>query len=156
MNRNKHSGNKHSTRQGGVGLIEVLVSILIFAFGILGLVGLQTRTLSYSQESLFRSQAAALTEDILDRMRADRTNAKAGQWDSAFNNHHNHFKGTTLAQMDLKEWKLQVETLLPSGEAAIARNANRVIVTIRWNERGDVRGTSALLETKMFETTSSL
>ncbi|MDH5541144.1 MAG: type IV pilus modification protein PilV, partial [Rhizobacter sp.] len=60
--------------QRGASMIELLVSILIFAFGMLGLVGLQNRTLGYGQISLYRSQATALTDDILDRMRTDRAN----------------------------------------------------------------------------------
>src|SRR5438874_11976557 len=69
-------------RQSGVSMIEVLVTILIFAFGMLALSGLQARALVFSQSSLYRSQATALTDDIIDRMRADRGNAKTNKWDT--------------------------------------------------------------------------
>ena len=45
--------------------------------------GLQTRTMEFSQSSLYRSQATALTDDVLDRMRADYANAVNGLWDTA-------------------------------------------------------------------------
>ena len=70
-------------RQRGASMIELLVALVIFAFGMLGLAGLQTRTMEFSQSSLYRSQATALTDDVLDRMRADRANAANGLWDTA-------------------------------------------------------------------------
>ena len=133
-------------------MIELLVSILIFAFGMLGLVGLQTRTLSYGQMSLYRSQATALTDDIMDRMRADRTNAKAGTWDTATTALAASLTGTTtVAERDLKEWKVEVEALLPTGRGSIVRSVVDgrpvITVTMTWDERGD---------TQTFVTTSAL
>lgn len=117
-------------------MIELLVSLLIFAFGMLGLVGLQNRTLGYGQVSLYRSQATALTDDILDRMRADRGNAKAGNWNTVLGDAAASISGTSIAQTDLKDWKGQVESLLPSGQAAVQVNAGVVTIDIQWNERG--------------------
>ena len=122
-------------RQRGASMIELLVSLLIFAFGMLGLVGLQNRTLAFGQISLYRSQATALTDDILDRMRADRGNAKSGNWNSADTVASASIGTATLAQRDLKDWKNQVETLLPEGKASVAVNAGTVTVTITWFER---------------------
>lgn len=131
-------------RQRGASMIELLVSILIFAFGMLGLVGLQTRTLSYGQMSLYRSQATALTDDILDRMRADRTNAKAGNWDTATTSLASSITGTTtVAQRDLREWKVEVEALLPEGAGSIVRSVEDgrpvITVTMEWRERGELQ-----------------
>jgi type IV pilus assembly protein PilV len=120
--------------QSGVSMIELLISMVIFAFGMLGLVGLQTKTLAYGQSGLYRSQATALTDDILDRMRTDRANAKSGNWDTAFGNASSYITGTQIYQTDLKDWKAQVEALLPSGQAQITVNAGAVTVTIQWDE----------------------
>ena len=125
--------------QRGVSLIELLVAILIFAFGMLGLAGLQNRTLGFSQVSLYRSQATALSDDVLDRMRADRTNAKAGHWDTELETKASDISGTTFTDQDLKEWKQEIENLLPSGRGLIkyeAGKGNRVTVEISWDERG--------------------
>ena len=130
-----------ATSQRGASMIELLVSVLISAFGMLGLVGLQNRTLGYGQMSLYRSQATALSDDILDRMRADRTFARAGNWDTDFANKYTFYTGTTVAQQDLREWKEQIETLLPSGEAKIDRVGSKVTITIRWFERGSAVNT---------------
>ena len=139
MAKHDHSTrNAPASRQRGASMIELLVSILIFAFGILGVVGLQNRTLGFGQVSLYRSQATALTDDILDRMRADRANAKAGNWNSALNVASTAITGTSIASTDMKDWKAQVESLLPLGKASVAFDAGTGLVTIdiQWNERG--------------------
>ena len=48
----------------GVSLIEVLVSILIFSFGIVGLIGLQARALQYSTSAEDTSRAALLANEL--------------------------------------------------------------------------------------------
>ena len=133
----KQTGRGFKRRQFGVSMIELLVSMVIFAFGMLGLVGLQTKTLAYGQSGLYRSQATALTDDVLDRMRTDRANAKLGNWNTAFANASASFTGTSIAQTDLKDWKQQIESLLPSGQAKIETdlvNAGYFIISIQWDE----------------------
>lgn len=131
-------------KDAGVSLIEVLVAIVIFSFGMLGLAGLQTRLMTYSQSSLMRSQAMALTDDVLDRMRVDRQNAVSGNWNTNLDDTAASVPtGTSPYQFDLRAWKAEVETLLPDGKAAILVDAaqnNLVTVTIEWN---DSRGTDA-------------
>lgn len=119
-------------RQMGASLIEVLIALVIFAFGTLGLAGLQVRALSFSQSSLFRSQATVLADDVLDRMRANRVDAKAGRWDTTLSNTASSISGAEIYKTDLKDWKQQVEGLLPSGQAAITVTATEVTVTIQW------------------------
>ena len=129
-----HSRNRRG--QVGVSMIELLVSILIFAFGMLGLVGLQSKTLSYGQISLYRSQATALSDDIFDRMRTDRANAKKGDWSTEATEHAADISGTSIAKTDLKDWKAEVEQLLPGGTAQIITDTDRITVIITWSERG--------------------
>lgn len=118
--------------QCGASLIEVLIALVIFAFGTLGLAGLQMRTLSFGQSSMFRSQAAVLTDDVLDRMRANRADAKAGRWDTTLATGSASITGTEIYNTDLKDWKQLVESILPSGQAAIAVTATEVTVTVQW------------------------
>ncbi|HEY0819751.1 MAG TPA: type IV pilus modification protein PilV [Rhizobacter sp.] len=135
---------KSLPKDAGVSLIEVLVAIVIFSFGMLGLAGLQTRLMTYSQSSLMRSQAMALTDDVLDRMRVDRQNAVAGNWNTNLDDAAASLpNGTNAYEFDLRGWKTEVETLLPAGRASILVDAaqnNLVTVTVEWN---DSRGTDA-------------
>lgn len=141
----QHNKQTSRRRQGqhGATMIELLVSLLIFAFGMLGLVGLQNKALGLGQFSLYRSQAAALSDDIMDRMRADRTNAKAGTWNTDFGNAASTYSGVTVAQQDLFEWKSQVESLLPTGKADVKFDAAKGLVTVKinWNERSTTNNT---------------
>lgn len=67
------SFESHSMR--GVSLIEVLVTIVILAVGLLGLAGLQMRLQSSEVEAYQRTQASLLLEDIANWMGANRKNA---------------------------------------------------------------------------------
>jgi type IV pilus assembly protein PilV len=65
------SGNRLLRRrasQSGFTLIEVLISILIFAFGILGLVGLQASAIRFSTDAQQRAEATFLADQLLARM----------------------------------------------------------------------------------------
>jgi type IV pilus assembly protein PilV len=139
--------------QSGFSMIEVLVALLIFAFGMLGLAGLQSRTLAFSQTSLYRSQATALTDDILDRIRLDRTNASSGSWNTDFPDTASTITGTQLYKVEMKDWKQQVEELLPSGAAKVVVDGSGIVtVTLQWDES---RAEGSAL-TQKFETTSRL
>ena len=55
-------------RQAGVALLEVLVSILLFSLGVLGLIGLQTRAISLSTDAEDRNRAALMANDVASTM----------------------------------------------------------------------------------------
>jgi type IV pilus assembly protein PilV len=59
-----HRPMTNRRRLAGVSLIEVLVSILIFSFGIVGLIGLQARALQYSTSAEDTSRAALLANEL--------------------------------------------------------------------------------------------
>lgn len=59
-------------RQGGVSLIEVLVSVVIVVLGLLGLAGLQSHATVAEMEAFQRAQALVLLQDMVDRVNANR------------------------------------------------------------------------------------
>lgn len=63
---------KISKYQQGVGLVEVLVSLLILAIAVLGYVALQYRAVEATAESGSRIQAINLARDLAERMRVNR------------------------------------------------------------------------------------
>ncbi|PJK12853.1 type IV pilus modification protein PilV [Lysobacteraceae bacterium NML07-0707] len=58
--------------QSGFTLIEVLIAILVLAFGLLGYAFLQTMTLRFAQSANQRTQATNLANAMFDQMRANR------------------------------------------------------------------------------------
>jgi len=58
-------------QQSGVMLLEVLIALLIFAVGVLGLVGMQAMAIKLTGESKYRAEAASYAEQLLNQMRVD-------------------------------------------------------------------------------------
>lgn len=62
-------------RQRGFTLLEVLVSLVILVFGLLGLIGMQAYTQVATFESYQRGQALILVQDMADRIATNRSTA---------------------------------------------------------------------------------
>lgn len=56
-------------------MVEVLVTVVILALGLLGLVGLQTRLQASEMEAYQRSQALVLLDDMANRLNSNRSQA---------------------------------------------------------------------------------
>ena len=142
--------------QRGITLIESLVAIIVAALGILGILGVQMRTLTDTQTTVRRAQAIRLIEDLGERMRVN-PNALAdiNVYTSGFSNEPtpgscssgcNH---SQLAAYDLAVSKQNVKAALPLGQASIflapgeTQDSNRrqlgVIISWRENERGGTK-----------------
>jgi len=61
----------YSPNQSGSSLIEVLITLLIFTVGMLGLAALQLNALQGSSDSAQRSQSTWILQDIAERIRAN-------------------------------------------------------------------------------------
>lgn len=57
-------------KQRGVGLIEVLIALVVFALGVVGMAGLQLRTMALTMDSSQRSYVVSKSQDIADRIRS--------------------------------------------------------------------------------------
>lgn len=62
-------------RQAGTSLIEVLITMVILAFGLLGLAGMQSKLHLTTTESFQRAQAIVLLNDLSERINANRAQA---------------------------------------------------------------------------------
>ena len=60
-------------QQRGTTLLEVLVTLVILTFGLLGLAGLQAQILIAELEAFQRTQAVMLMNDMIERVSANRT-----------------------------------------------------------------------------------
>lgn len=138
-------------RARGVTLIEVLVTMVITAVGLLGLAGLQVRGLSIQKDAHGRSIATQLALDIADRMRSN----VGAVTDYAFTTAYptgtvtmpvapdcetTTCSGTQQAQFDLARWLGRVRGgALPGGWARIEQNNGAWIVTLMWAETTGLR-----------------
>jgi type IV pilus assembly protein PilV len=95
-------------RQAGFTLLEVLVSIVVIAIGLLGLFGLQAKAQKAETESYGRTQALVLIQDIADRMNANRADTFSLAYVTATpvggGGALDDCAGKTGADLDLCEW----------------------------------------------------
>lgn len=66
--------------ESGVSLIEVLITVSILAFGLLGIAALQTSAVANTYTSYQYGQAAVLAQSMLEKLRANRTATLAGSY----------------------------------------------------------------------------
>lgn len=114
--------------QKGTTLLEVLVSIVILSVGLLGYAGLQTLSMKNNTSAFQRSQATILSYDIIDRMRANRSNLA----------NYNVGMAAVGTYADVISWKNNVAAALPDGKAAVEVDLNNVAtITIQWDDNRD-------------------
>lgn|GEM_PF-5417406 len=136
-------------KHAGSGLVEVLVSLLVIAIGILGMAGVHSQTLQYNQSSYVQSQATFLASDMLDRIEANRALAKSGgnyqvglteqqfsqcrQSDYPNGCEAGSCDPRALAAYDILQWKFQLACQLPGSQGSIAfqDSSDTRIYTIR-------------------------
>lgn len=74
----------------GFSLIEVLVAVVIFSIGLLGVAALQLTTIKLVSDTQYRSYATLLANDMIDRMRANSVASSLGRA-SPYNNPDKRF-----------------------------------------------------------------
>lgn len=130
-------------KQSGFTLLEVLVTLLIISFGLLGMAALQISALKNNLSAHHRSQATILAYDIVDRMRANITTIDnyVGIPDASVAAVATCLTDTgctpqNMALNDLAEWRTDLAEL-PSGTGRISSSGALYTVAITWNDRGD-------------------
>jgi type IV pilus assembly protein PilV len=117
-------------RQTGSYLLEALIAILIFAFGVLGLIGLLGSSIRVTNDARYRAEAANLANGMI-----------ADMWTTTTANIPTDF-GSGGAK--LTSWKAKVASLLPGGIApdvavtdGFSSESKTVVVTVYWQMPGD-------------------
>ena len=70
----------NSLNAKGYGLIEVLISMLVFALGVLGVAGMQGQAIRVTHDSLQRSQAAWMVQEASERMKVNFGGLDSGRY----------------------------------------------------------------------------
>lgn len=124
---------KPLSQQGGVALLEALIAILIFSFGIIGLVGAQAAAIKSAGDAKLRTDASYLAGQIISRMWVDRANlADYAHFTGGSNC---AFTGGAAASGNVTEWlgsAAQAGTVgyLPNGTAQIVVDSGTKLVTV--------------------------
>lgn len=128
---------RHLPGARGFALLEVLVSILILSFGILGIVGLQARAINFSVDAEDRNRAALLANEVATDM-----------W---------VYRSVTIPATLLAAWQAKVANPaaggLPGASGTITSiTANSADIVITWQEpghAGDASNTGSRFQTRV-------
>lgn len=143
-------------QQRGASLIEVLVAFVVLSAGILGMVALQAKALRNNQNSLERTEAVVLSYSIIDRLRANRTLALAGNFNIP--SCPAAGGGSGIGAVEGAAWLAEVAAALgPDACGTVSCAGNVCTVSVRWstarvNEAHGSNGSGAFADDQEFQT----
>jgi type IV pilus assembly protein PilV len=107
------SARRRARTQGGSILLEVLIAILVFSFGILGIVGLQAVSIKMTNDAKDRVDASLVANQIA-----------ATLW--------------VVDPADLPSWNGKTDAVpgLPEGVYAVSVDGSQVAITVNWKQPG--------------------
>lgn len=113
----------------GVSLIEVLVAMLILGVGVMGYAAVQLNAVKVTEHSNSRSQAMAIAQDAIERLRANVTNvddylggdawSNVAAWKNCASDNPCGEEG--MAEVDITQLNSMATSMLPSGSMLIER-----------------------------------
>jgi len=128
-----HTTRNNMGHQSGISLVEIMVTVLIFAVGSLGIASLQLAGLKYSSGSYARTQITILTDDMANKLKSNRAFALNENPNGSFGASPYviaNFTGTQtvnkncvaerctaqeLVNYDLATWTSEIARTIPSG-----------------------------------------
>jgi type IV pilus assembly protein PilV len=130
----------NKTGAAGFSLVEVLVSIVVLAVGVIGAAGMQLTALRTAQQSGLQTTALQLAAELADRMRVNADQMRLADKANPFlgidyktvdgtpeapiaNCFAVDCDGDQLAQFDLYEWRKRIQAGLPGGRAVVCRDS---------------------------------
>lgn len=122
-------------RMRGVSLIEVMVSVLVLAVGLLGIAAMQSLALRGGEGSLESSQAVMQSTSIIEAMRANR--AAAASYNTTGGMKCSAVGGSGLAGADVDAWIASLKNTVGNDAATcgqIQGCPDACVVTVQWND----------------------
>ncbi|MCK0165003.1 type IV pilus modification protein PilV [Marinobacter sp. S6332] len=146
--------SQYKIKETGIALIEVLVAVLVLAVGLLGMAAMQVQSSQMTNGAEQRTQAILLTADMMDRIRANRSNAinyNGISVDPATTSCATDYAPEATGSVrdnDVAEWSNLIVCLLPEGEATVSvdNGTGEVVVVVDWT-KADPDGVAVTLRT---------
>ena len=123
----------HRRRASGISLIEVLVVLVLFSFGLIGVVGLQAKAVQYSVSAEDSNRAAMLANEMAAAMWTNQT--------------------VLLPPATVVDWQTAVADAtgrgLPNGLGDVAVAGTLATITVTWRAPQDAAGTNRTYRTNV-------
>ena len=117
-----HKNHNSANRQRGSFILEALIGLVLFAVGIVALMGMAAQAINDVGQSKYRNDASELAQELVGEM-----------WISA----------ATPAAFNTTAWKARVRSTLPVGTATVSVRADGVTVDIevKWSDKKEAGNT---------------
>lgn len=146
--KHKRSNINFIKHQAGIGLIEVLVTVVVLAIGLLGLSALQIVSLKNNQSAMERSMAVVQSYAVIEAIRADVGSAELGLFNIGLTDSPS--TGSFPASV-LTAWRAELKSNLgDSATGSVNCNVTKCTVTVQWDDsKGTEGGTTEELVTEV-------
>jgi len=150
-------------RTRGTTLVEVLVSMVVLATGLTGMMSLQVVSLRVTHDALLMTRATMLAQDMAERLYANPAGYTSGAYSMVDAGEHSDCftvagcSPAAMAATDVAQWQALVSRLLPDGHAVICIDSaahgdgsvwpscdgmgQQFVIALRWTDGRD--GTAA-------------
>jgi len=122
-------------QQTGAYLLEALIGILIFALGVLGIVGLQAASLRTTTDSAMRAEAIFAASQLLGQMWADDENNLLANYASTFNGQPYKDFAAQLKNAQGGTWVADPAVIFDTVPAP-SQTSHYVVINIQWKSTG--------------------
>ena len=102
-----------SSNQHGFSMLELLITLLLFSIGFLGIASLQVQSLRMAGDAELGGRAKLLVHSLADKLRAHR------------------------GDVSIAEWQDQVERELPRGKGSLEQANRMYTISVEWTESQD-------------------
>ncbi|SOB76619.1 type IV pilus assembly protein PilV [Marinobacter sp. LV10R510-11A] len=124
--------------QHGLGLIEVLITVLVLAIGLLGLASLQQASIRNNQSAMERSMGVVQSYSIIEAIRADPDSAKSGRFNIAIGDTPS---GSTFPANTLTMWRSELtQNLGAAATGSVDCDGTSCTVIIQWDDSRGLAG----------------
>jgi type IV pilus assembly protein PilV len=129
---------KLKIKQKGFTLIEVMIAIVVFSFGLLGVAGVMTVAVKNNHNGYMRTQAAFLTTSIIDMMRRNQLGVFQGLYDGTYAGYSSVSSACVsgigcdyagLAARDVSQWSNMITQFLPNSSGTVQCTAGAAPTT---------------------------
>jgi len=124
-------------QQQGSTLIEILISMLILAIGVLGISSVQMTSMKNSNNSESRFRASLIVADMMARMQSNMVGVNNNAYDHLSvesNSSDECSENSSIVKLDTCLWGQKL-AVLPNGAGTVIKSNDTYEIVVSWNEQ---------------------